>query len=518
VISTFTVGGAYGALPRFRHYPKLLIEGPRGTAKSRSILGYFLALLFEFPGSRLLLCRRYRAELTKTILTTLEDEVFPAFGVPVPGGPHRSGRSEYRLDNGSTIWPAGIDDGMGVLSMGITYAYAAEVIEMEEETVTDISGGLRWLRSPERPTLPEHAQLIMDTNPGAPSHWANQRAEPVDNRLRFVRTPEDYINLQRHNYAPAKDPVKRWKRIVTRHQDNPGYWDHRAWDFTPLGRTYVTQQLEGLTGHKRERWLNGLWKSAEGAVFPGFDENAHAIRPFNVPEEWPIYQFYDPGFDHPTGISWVTIAPNRRHYVIDEMKESGKSLAEWSSLIRRREEDRGWKYRIAGRFADPHGAYNRTPGGDECVAEQMRVSHGLTFARWPGSRGQKEAMVEKMRDALARPLADGRPALMIFNNCTATINEFQSWRYKRDHNNQPRQGDDQYEDANNDILDGLLGCVAMNLSPARQRIQVVRRDDDSPIEMKRPSGVQIVNSRSGRTQRRSRDPLAGLHSGSRIRA
>src|SRR5690349_14139582 len=125
--ASFTVGESYGALAQFSHYPKVLVEGPRGTSKSRSILAYFLAKLLEYPGARLLVCRRYRAELTKTILTTLEDEVFPAFGIPVPGGAHRSGRSEYLLPNGSVIWPAGIDDGMGVLSMGITFAYAAEV-------------------------------------------------------------------------------------------------------------------------------------------------------------------------------------------------------------------------------------------------------------------------------------------------------------------------------------------------------------------------------------------------------
>ncbi len=144
---TFQVGEAYGALEKFR-YPKILVEGPRGTSKSRSILSFFLGKLLEYPGSRLLLSRRWRTDLTKTILTTLEDEVFPAFSIPCPGGADRTNRSFYKLDNGSMIWPTGIDDGMGILSMGITFAYVAEVLEMTEEMVTDIAGGLRWLKSP----------------------------------------------------------------------------------------------------------------------------------------------------------------------------------------------------------------------------------------------------------------------------------------------------------------------------------------------------------------------------------
>ena len=516
MISTFTVGEAFGALAKFSHYPKILVEGPRGTSKSRSILGYFLAKLFEFPGSRLLLCRRYRTDLTKTILTTLEEEVFPAFGIPIPGGAHRSGRSEYRLPNGSTIWPAGIDDGMGVLSMGITYAYAAEVIEMEEEMVTDIAGGLRWLRSPEHPTLPEHSQLIMDTNPGPPSHWANRRAEPIDNHLRFVRTVEDYLALQQHNYRPAVDPVNRWKRIVTKHQDNPGYWDHDTWDYTPLGRTYVTQQLEGLTGYKRSRWLDGLWKSAEGAVFPEFNEEMHVIRPFRIPgtigpdgklpspdeRAWPIYVFIDPGYDHPTGIFWLTIAPNGRHYIIDEIKEGGRSVAQHAQRIHERNRGRT----IRQYFGDPHGAFSRAPSGAESVAEQFRKYSDIALARWPPSTNQKPAMVNKVREMLLNKKKDGRPGLVVFSTCHETINEFQAWRYKRDINGQPRQGDDQFEDANNDLLDGICGAAAMNLTPDTRQIQIVRPEDERPRSQDRP---WIVNSFTGKPPKKEH-PLAGM--------
>lgn len=457
--SSFTVGESYGALLKFRQYPKVLVEGPRGTSKSRSILSYFLALLFEFPGARLLLCRRYRAELTKTILTTLEDEVFPAFGLPVPGGAHRSGRSEYMLSNGSVIWPAGIDDGMGVLSMGITFAYCAEVIEMDEETVMDIGGGLRWLKSPERPTLPEHSQLVMDCNPGAPGHWANKRAEAIDPRLRYVRTIPDYLRLQEHNYRPAADPVNRWKRIVTRHQDNPGYWDHDAWDYTPLGRNYVTQQLEGFKGHKRARWLDGQWTAAEGAVFQEFEEARHVIKAFNIPASYSCWLAEDPGYDHPTVVLVMAMAPNGRLYVCHEYVKRGTTVKQDADYIKRSITP---NYNVLRMFGDPHYMFSKTKhSSGKSISDQMS-DEGLRFIPAPAASNHTEMsqQVEMIRTKLSTSGADGFPMLRVFDSCHNTVRGFQTWGYVRTSGGEQRGGEDRFEDIGDDEMD----CVRMIVS------------------------------------------------------
>jgi hypothetical protein len=467
---TFSVGESYGALAKFQHYPKLLIEGPRGTSKSRSILGFLLSLLFQYPGARLMICRRFRAELTKTILTTLEDEVFPDFGIPVPGGAHRSGRSEYLLPNGSVIWPAGIDDGMGVLSMGITFAYCAEIIEMDEETVTDIAGGLRWLQSKERPQLPETSLLIMDTNPGAPAHWANQKAETIDSALRTVRTKDDYLRLQEHNYRPAADPVNRWKRIVTKHQDNPGYWDHDAWDYTPLGRSYVTQQLEGFSGYKRARWLHGLWKAAEGAVYREFDEDVHVREPFDIPREWPSWLAEDPGYDHPTVILLMTMAPNGRLYVVNEYVKRETSIEDDAKHITQNIDP---NFSVRKKLGDPHYMFSKTKhGGGKTIAMQM-ATQGHRFEPAPAARNQIEIaqQVEMVRTLLKTIGADGAPMLQVFNTCQNTIRGFQSWSYVRDTSGNMTGGEDRFEDVEDDEMD----CVRMIIASGPKHAQLRSR-------------------------------------------
>lgn len=458
--ATFTVGESYGALAKFSTYPKILVEGPRGTSKSRSILGYFLAKLFEYPGARLLICRRYRAELTKTILTTLEDEVFPAFGIPVPGGPHRGGRSEYLLPNGSVIWPAGVDDGMGALSMGVTFAYCAEVIEMDEETVTDIAGGLRWLRSDERPLLPEHSQLIMDCNPSAPGHWANQIAEPVKDTVRRVTTVDDYLRLQEHNYRPAADPVTRWKRIITRHQDNPGYWDHDAWDYKPLGRNYVTQQLEGYRGAKRERWLHGLWKAAEGSVFPEFEEEKHKVAAFKIPAGWPGILACDPGYAHVLAMPIASIAPNGRIYIVAEHVKAGMTIPQHSAWLTAFEA--AAPFIIRKKLGDPHDMFKKTlDGNGRSKAEQfMDFGHHFVPAPAASNAAQLSAQVEMVRTLLVTNLSDGLPALQIFDTCPMTIAALQSWAYKRNAKGELAGSEDQYEEAYKDEMDGVRMIVA----------------------------------------------------------
>lgn len=483
MIASFTVGESYGALAKFATYPKLLVEGPRGTSKSRSILGYFLAKLYEFPGARLLICRRYRAELTKTILTTLEDEVFPDFGIPVPGGAHRSGRSEYLLPNGSVIWPAGVDDGMGALSMGVSFAYCAEVIEMDEETVTDIAGGLRWLKSPERPQLPEHSQLIMDCNPGAPAHWANQLAEPVSDSLRRVSSVDDYMRLQQHNYREAADPVRRWKRILTRHQDNPGYWDHDKWEFTPIGRNYVTQQLEGYRGAKRERWLHGLWKAAEGSVFPEFDVERNVCKPFpnGWPKDWPVWIGYDPGYAHPCAVVFWGVAPSGQPFVIDEIHGSEIDLDRLAPMIRAKAD----QYRVVRWLDDPRGAnQRRQESNGQTVRTIMRDKHRLFFQGWQAAEGAgKQSQVEAVRLLII----DAKKPLVVWDTCPGVIREFQSWAYARTADGSLKSGDDAYEDRSNDAMDAIMGIVAeqpkyeqaaITLMGGRKRVMAADDDED----------------------------------------
>jgi phage terminase large subunit len=89
---------------------------------------------------------------------------------------------------------------------------------------------------------------------------------------------------------------------------------------------------------------------------------------------------------------------------------------------------------------------------------------------WPRTGGNEETMVERVRERLRQ----GK--LKVFPNCTNTINEFQSWSYKRSAKGELMPGEDKFEDKNNDAMDCVKGVIATNPMHAQQRITVLGRE------------------------------------------
>lgn len=428
----------------------VLVEGPRGTGKTRAVLSLMAMRVLATPGMRVLLARSTRTRLSQSVLETLEQQVLPALGLPVPGGDAEN-RRVYRFPGGGAMVPLGLDDQERTQSVEVGGVYLAEATELpRREDALALAASLRQ-RGIANP------QIVMDANPVHPGHWLNQWAEPVAPELRRVVTREDYLRLQRHNDAPA--PAGHIKRIITRHQDNPAYWDAERWCPRPEGAEYTTT-LEHYTGHQRRRWLDGDWVSAEGAVFREFDELRHVIRRFDVPPDWPWWVGVDPGYDHPCAVLWLTAAPNGTIYVADELYRGGLPISRHAQDIHARNTGRT----VRAYLADPQHAFSRTAQSPRTIAEQFG-DHGLTFQGWPRS-SDVHAMVEAVR----RKLIDGK--LRFFDSCTETIREMQSWSYKRRADGSLPAGDDAYEDRDNHAIDVLKGLVAHGLAHSPGRIEV----------------------------------------------
>lgn len=430
--------------------PFVLVEGPRGTGKTRAILSLLVQRAIQSPGRRILLARSTRTRLSGSVLLTLEQQVLPAFGMSVPGAAGRDNRSEYQLPGGSALVPMGLDDFQRSQSAEYSDIYVAEGVEIpEKDTVVSLAGSLRQAGQ-------EGRQIIVDCNPGPPAHWLNRIAEDVPH-IRVDR-PADYRVIQRHNRA---DPAAgRWKRIITRHQDNPAYFDVPAWQWTAAGNKYL-ETLGHLSGHLRRRWLDGEWVAAEGTVYPEFDVQRHVMQPFAVPADWPCAVGLDPGYDHPCAILWLAVAPNGCYYVIDELYRGGLGIPRHAADI---------KARNAGRtvhryYADPQHAFSHTAQSPKSIAQQLREC-GLSFSPWPRSTNV-EAMVEAVRERLRSD------RLKVFATCQNTINEFQSWSYKRNSKGETPAGDDQFEDRDNHAMDVIKGLCAAPLDHQGRGVQVI---------------------------------------------
>jgi phage terminase large subunit len=459
---TIDIGDCYLPLVAGAHRGRfIMIEGPRGTGKTRAILSLLLLYAITNPGARIILIRSTRTRLSQSVLVTLEQQVFPSFGMAVPGGAGTDNRHEYKLPNGSVIIPIGMDDIQRLQSVEAAQIYVAEAVEIPTRSeVESIAGALRQAGMP-------HHRCYVDCNPGAPGHWLNQAAEPLPKGFRRCKSREDYDRISDHNWAPAKDGY--WKRIITRHEDNPAYFDVSTWTWTKAGLEYVGDVLGTLTGHLGRRWKDGEWVAAEGTVFPEFDEDRHVIAEFRIPDgtrpgenAWPQYVFVDPGYDHPCAILWFAVGPNGCYYLIDELYRGGLSIGQHAKDIHAKNAGRT----VLRYFGDPQHAFSQTAQSPESIAEQFRKC-GIPMSPWPRSL-DKEAMVSKVRERL---LAD---RLKVFPGCRNTINEFQSWSYKRDAKGLVPKGDDAFEDANNHAMDCVCGAVDLNLGFDARPIKVVR--------------------------------------------
>jgi hypothetical protein len=222
----------------------------------------------------------------------------------------------------------------------------------------------------------------------------------------------------------------------------------------------VTETLEGLTGHKRNRWLDGLWKSAAGSVYPEFDEDKHVIKAFAIPRDWPCVLAYDAGYDHPTAIVVAAIAPDECKFVCADYSFRQKTIAEdaeWLTQICRR-------FNVVKKLGDPHSVFHQTKfASGKTIAQQLRdLGHTFEPAPAAANTAQVAAQVELVRGDLIRVDKGGRPKLTVFNCCPCTIRGFQTWSYRRNASGQMLGGEDRFEDVDDDEMDCMRMIIASN--------------------------------------------------------
>ncbi len=397
------------------------------------------------------------------------------------GDASRHNRSTYNYVNGSVVVLGGLDHPERLYSTEWDLVCIFEAIEALRDEYERFGRGMSGnhipleILSPDggwKPVLrdgkPVHrTQIIMDTNPENPGHWLNTDSTLVPDGLGRVNTLEDWKRLQRWNLrkpvvsledapdASLKMPIHR---LLSRHQDNPRFWDRDKWGWTPDGEAVVLRELASMTGHRRARLFEGRWVAAEGAVFPEFDESVHVVDDFVPPAPWPWYVGWDPGYAHPTGIPWVVVAPNQDLYVGDEIYEGGKSVQEHAEECLRR---------CAGRtvrrwFGDPHEFFSTRAQGKSCQIQARQAGLPI-FIPWANQR--KGAMVNELRQLLINTVKGNGRKIFIMRKCRNVVMEFQSWAFKRNADGQLAGGsDDAYEDANNHLVgDPLVGMVSTGL-------------------------------------------------------
>lgn len=290
---------------------EVCLDGPAGTGKTVGALYKIHRLLDKYPGSRALVARKTNTELAASAMVTYRDNIRRGRTDIKWFGGNKVKPAAYIYPNGSEMIVNGLDKPEKVLSAEFDWAYINEATGCSMANIEFVRMRLRPRTN--GPDIP-YRQLIMDCNPGAPSHWLNQRM------IKGIT-----------------------KRLKSRHEDNPRYWDAIKKDWTEDGREYIFGILDGLTGVLKERFRFGRWRAAEGAVYEEWDSNIHVVSKEQLIEwdvlnldgtlnRWKIRRCIagvDWGFTNPGVIHVHAVDGDGRMYLMREIYRTKKTIDWW---------------------------------------------------------------------------------------------------------------------------------------------------------------------------------------------
>lgn len=332
-----------------------LLEGPRGTGKSHSLAYLLWKLCQTREHVRILVIRTARSLLTDTFCKTFEEDVCP--GHECIGGGNRVNRHEYVFPaTGSRIVLGGLDDQNRYYGSDWDVIVLEEAVQFQWKEVEPFLGALR------NGKLGWHA-LIYATNPDAPGHWLNKR---------------------------ANDGL--CKRYTCHHVDNPSLWDIAEAKWTPKGEQFMGT-LSRYTGVAHDRHVKGLWRGAEGQVWETYDERRHVVS--TIPDGIVEYRgSIDWGFTD-TGVFGVWgITPEKRACLVACWYMTERNLEWWAGKIVEAQKEFGMTRVVA----DPSrndaidlvndwlvksGSHRAVFGADNRRASSQRGDlGGLDLVRW----------------------------------------------------------------------------------------------------------------------------------------
>jgi phage terminase large subunit len=378
---------------------EVVLSGPRDTGKTIAccIKAHLYAMMYAMCQGAIV--RKTNASLPGTVLQTFQ-RVIQGSNVTVYGG-ERPERFIY--PNGSQIWCAGMDNPAKALSSERDFVYvnqAEELTEADWETLAGCCSG--------RGAVVAHPQLFGDCNPAGSKHWIKERAKR--NQL---------------------------KLLVAQHKDNPQLYTATG-ELTEGGKKRLAV-LQAYTGIRKKRLFEGVWATAEGAIYDMFDVRIHAKK--RDPKEFKrFYLAMDRGYTDPAVILVIGTDDDHRWHIFREFYHSG--------IIENQQAELGKKL-FSNPFYTPERWENERWGketpetdcitiGQQCdliAVDSAAASLIAALNDWGttviGGTGKILDGIYPLQSRLLEA-GDGKPRLTVDPSCVDTVNEFESYVWKQD--------------------------------------------------------------------------------------
>jgi phage terminase large subunit len=284
------------------------------------------------------------------------------------------GRPEWVMyPNQSQIFLGGLDNPEKVLSSEYDFIFIPQGEEIALHAYEQLTS-----RATGRAGNAPYSQVMVDCNPGPPSHWILHR-------------------------KPAN-------LLFAAHKDNPTLYDHELNDWTPQGRRTI-ERLQSLTGLRYKRGYLGLWAGAEGQVYEDFDDQVHVINDFPIPKEWKRHRVMDFGYTHPSVVQWWAEDEDGRLYMYREMYMTKRITADHIRGVNGK----------PGIIQLSGGEIYERPMICDHDAEDRAILNKAGIPTVAARKGIKEG-IELVQNRL-RIQADGRPRMFFFRDALVEEDE-----------------------------------------------------------------------------------------------
>jgi phage terminase large subunit len=360
--------------------PEIILSGPAGTGKSRSILEKLHLAALKYSNARLLMLRKTRRSLTESGMVTYWEKIRP----DLDGVQWKPSLQQYQYPNGAILAVGGLDKPSKIMSSEWDMIYCQECTELTE---TDWEACTIRLRNGVLP----YQQLLGDCNPDAPTHWARQRANAGKTIM-----------------------------LESRHEDNPVLFSDTG-EMTVEGRRYLGT-LESLSGVRLARYRYGIWAASENTVYEdSWDRSRNVVSSEQYPvlKSQPRYLAVDFGFTHPFVCLWAAVDNDGRIIIYRQLYRTKKLVEDHAKDIAIAS---GWFHLLP----KDHPKYKPQPADwadplprDIICDHDIEDRHTLTKHLGLHTIPAKKSVSDGIQAVAARlkPAGDGKPRLVVYRDC-----------------------------------------------------------------------------------------------------
>ena len=255
--------------------------------------------------------------------------------------------------------------------------------------------------------------------------------------------------------TPLKGLTWVYDEIELNASNSPEVWcEYMEWNDNPYLDKGEIKAMEGSISKQDQLSRRfGKFSTAEGLVYPEFDQNVHVIEPFDIPKEWQCELSIDPGLTNPTSCHFYAVDFDSNIYVVAEHFEAGLSVDKHVEKIFAIADKLGWKRDEKGRLRAliDSAANQRTLASQKSVAELfcergILVNTNVNKDLYSGIQRIKSLFEQ-------RP-----PKIFIFKTCVNLIRELKGYWWGA--NDRPKKIDDH-------ALDELRYFVMSRPRPAK---------------------------------------------------